>query len=226
MKQVKFLALLTLLVFAGTPVLRADEDDRNRASKEIEISDYDVLEVNLPCDVHYVPTLFSAKMKIVADKESSLDYILVEQDGNTLVLSLDKEARLKRLGDVDVYVSSRKLRSVSVNGACDFEAEQGIRCDDSFNMKVNGAGDADIHGLHADEVTVRVNGAGDLDIDGLNCKSLILTINGAGDAELHGTAKEADIKINGAGDVDIVDLKVDKLSSSVNGVGKVRSKRR
>ena len=155
--------------------------------------------------------------------DNVVDHIIVSVKDACLEIRSDG-TRFLSIGDVEVYVSSRSLNTVKINGSGDFEAEHGM-CGENVSLNINGAGDIDIDGLLAENVEVTVNGAGDIDIDKLECKELSVTINGAGDADISGKSESADLKINGAGGIDIKELVCPKVYSSVKGIGEISRNR-
>lgn len=203
-----------------TNVLMADDNSR-RVSKTFDVGNFTALEVNIPCDIVYEPS-FGSKLEISALSEDALSNIIAEVKDNTLILKMEAGNIFKSLKSVDVYVGSKKLNAVKVNGAADFEAKRGILASDEFKLQVNGSGDVEIETLRVPQLSIVVNGAADLELSDLNCDQLDLQINGAGDCDLDGKAKVVNIKVNGAGDVNISDLKTEKVNSSIRGAGSVR----
>ncbi len=224
MKNARFLnSLLTLMLFAGIPVSCHADDDfgRDRVSKTFTVASFTAIEVNVPCDLMYVPSS-TPEFQASAYSEKILSNLKVEVKNGVLVLKWDDYKRPSfRRSNLRIYVGSKYLNNVEINGAADFEADRGIVAKDDFKLVVNGSGDTEINSLKAKTVSVNVNGAADTEISGLNSDVVNIQINGAGDCELSGRAKTVDIRLNGAGDVDISDLIFDKLNTAISGVGRI-----
>lgn len=224
MKNIRIFGILVVLLLANIFVNPAmADDDRHRVSKTYEIGDFTALEVNVPCDIEYLPANFSTPaLRISARNEEALSAIKVEQTDHVLMIKAEAANILKNLRSIEVYVSSKKLNSLKINGAGDFEASEGIKADESFSVQVNGSGDIEIDGLRVPHFSLLVNGAGDCEFSELNCKHIDIQINGAGDCELEGRTESINVKVNGAGDVDISHLKADRVNSAIRGAGSVR----
>lgn len=223
MKNIRMCSILMLLMTSVFVLpLMADEDDRRMISRTFEVSEFNAIEVNFPCDINYVPATFSSQLKIAARNSDVFSQISVEVKDGVLILKPEKASVLRNLRSIEVYASSKKLNSVKVNGAADFEASRGINADEAFYLQVNGSCDVDIDALRVSKLTIMVNGAADAELSGLVCDDIDVQINGAGDCDLEGRTKTIDVKVNGAGHVDISDLRADKVSSSIRGAGSVR----
>lgn len=224
MKNIRMFGILMLMLLTNAFVnpLMADDDYR-KMSKSFDVSDFEAIDVNIPCDIEYIPAAFSSpKLVIYARTEEALSAIKVEVKDKVLILKVDAANFIKTLRSIDVYVSSRRLNALKINGAADFEAPDGINADDKFSLQINGSGDIEIEGLRVPHFSMVVNGAGDAELSELNCEQIDIVINGAGDCELEGRTESINVKVNGAGDVDITELKADKVNSSIRGAGSVR----
>ena len=189
-------------------------------TRTVEVAPFDDLTINIPCDVVYESG--SPKVVIVAS-EKYMNHIVVEDDGAGRVVIKTDDKRIRSFKNTKIYVTSDVLSSLNINGAVDMECKHGIRSTGDFNLTLNGAGDLDIAGLDADNVTVRCNGAADLELSGLKAESLDVTMNGAGDVNVGGKVERARLTINGAGDIDATQLEAASIRPSVNGVGSIRT---
>lgn len=156
----------------------------------------------------------------ISAPDNVMEYIIVEVKDDCLEVKMDKTLKVINLQKIQLTVHSPKLNGVSISGAGDFKAEDGIRADD-LNVKISGAGDFEANGIKAGNLSIRISGAGDVDADNIDCKEVSAWISGAGDIELSGKTKTADIRISGAGDIDIRDLKADNTDTRISGAGKV-----
>lgn len=190
-------------------------------TRTVEVLPFDDLTINIPCDVVY--ELGAPKIVIVAS-EKYMNHIVVDQDNDGSVTIKTDDKRIRSFRNTKVYITSDVLSVLSINGAVDMECKHGIRSTGDFSLTLNGAGDLDIAGLDADNVTVRCNGAADLELSGLNASALDVTMNGAGDITVGGQVERARLTINGAGDIDATQLEAASIRPSVNGVGSIRTR--
>jgi hypothetical protein len=189
-------------------------------TRTVEVLPFDDLTINIPCDVVY--ELGAPKIVIVAS-EKYMNHIVVDQDNDGSVTIKTDDKRIRSFRNTKVYITSDVLSVLSINGAVDMECKHGIRSTGDFSLTLNGAGDLDIAGLDATNVTVRCNGAADLELSGLRATSLEVTMNGAGDVNVGGRVDSARLTINGAGDIDATQLEAASIRPSVNGIGSIRT---
>ena len=187
-------------------------------TRTFDVAPFDVLTINVPGDVVYEA---GAPKVVIVAPEKYMEHILVEpeRDGSLVIKSDDK--KIRSFKNTKIYVTSDLLSELTINGAVDMECKHGIRSAGNFDLTLNGAGDLDITGLEAADVTIRCNGAADLSIKDIDACDLDVTINGAGDARLTGKVDNALLTINGAGDVDARNLEARSIRPSVRGVGSI-----
>ena len=216
------MAALTSCVFT---VSGSDGSEIAGSSQEItrtfDVAAFENLTINIPGDVVYES---GAPKVVIVAPEKYMEHILVEADGrNSLIIKSD-DKKLRSFKNTKIYVTSDFLSELTINGAVDMESKHGIRSKGNFSLTLNGAGDFDIAGLEAVNVTVRCNGAADLTVKGLDAELLDVTMNGAGDVKVAGEVDRAWLTINGAGDIDATGLEASSIRPSVNGVGSVRTR--
>lgn len=189
-------------------------------SKVYDLKSFSAIDCSIVCDIIY--TQGSDRVEIKAP-ENVLEKIEVDVDeGGLLNVSLNgyKYRDNRGKNKITLLVSSTVLDNVTIRGAADFSAPEGIR-GETFSFEIKGAGDADIDGLEVETANFGVKGAGDISVERLNCKSLSLVVSGAGDCEFSGSAEAADINVSGAGDVDISELNTSSLQTNISGVGTI-----
>lgn len=200
----------------------ASKKSRLVASKTIIEKTYDVDKFDsIDCagsfDIDY--TAGPCYLNIAAP-DNVLEHIIVEFENGSLKVKMDKSFRIINLQKIQMTVHCPKLNGVSISGAGDFKAVNGIKSDD-LSVRISGAGDFEANGIKADNISIRISGAGDVEADNIDCEKISTWISGAGDIELSGKAKTADIRISGAGDIDIRNLKADNTDTRISGAGKV-----
>ena len=189
-------------------------------TRTVEVLPFDQLTVNIPCDVVY--ELGAPKIVIVAS-EKYMNHIVVDQDAYGSVTIKTDDKRIRSFKNTKIYITSDVLSALNINGAVDMECKHGIRSTGDFSLTLNGAGDLDIAGLDATNVTIRCNGAADLELSDLRATSLEVTMNGAGDVSVGGRVDSARLTINGAGEIDATQLEAASIRPSVNGIGSIRT---
>lgn len=190
-------------------------------TRTFDVAPFDVLTINIPGDVVYEAG--EPKVVIVAG-EKYMEHIVVEADGEGALIIKSDDKKLRSFKNTKIYVTSDLLSELTINGAVDMTCKHGIRSNGDFALTLNGAGDLDIIGLEAADVTVRCNGAADLVLKDLKAATLDVTMNGAGDVTVAGEADRAFLTINGAGDIDARNLEAAVVRPSVHGVGSVRTR--
>ena len=190
--------------------------DRTRTEN---VAPFDALTINIPVDITY-ETGDPGIVIVASDKY--MDHIIVEQDGETIVIKSD-DKKIRSFKDVKIYVTSDRLSELTVNGAVDMECKRGLKAVRDLAITLNGAADVDICGVEAENVTVKCNGAADIELEAIAARSIDVTINGAGDVKLAGAVDKAVLTINGAGDIDARRLEAAIIRPSVRGVGSIRT---
>lgn len=227
MKRFFLLAALSLAAFTscvftvsgsnGGEILGSSQE----VTRTFDVAPFEVLTINVPGDVVYEA---GAPKVVIVAPEKYMEHIVVEPDGDGALVIKSDDKKIRSFKNTKIYVTSDALSSLTINGAVDMECKHGIRTDGDFNLTLNGAGDLDIAGLEAADVSIRCNGAADLSLTGLNSANLDVTINGAGDVKVTGNTGRAWLTINGAGDIDATGLEAAVIRPSVHGVGSVRTR--
>lgn len=185
--------------------------------KTFDVEKFDRIDCSGSFDIDYSA---GQHFLSISAPDNVMEHIIVEFENGCLKVKMDKSFRIINLQKIQMSVHCPKLNGVSISGAGDFKAVDGIRADD-LDVKISGAGDFEANGIKAGNIRISISGAGDVDADNIDCKEVSAWISGAGDIELSGKAKTADIRISGAGDIDIRDLKADNTDTRISGAGKV-----
>ena len=227
MKKILLIAVLSIAAFTSCvfTVSGSNNGELLGSSEEItrtfDLAPFETLTINVPGDVVYES---GAPKVVIVAPQKYMEHIVVEPDGAGELIIKSDDKKIRSFKNTKIYVTSDVLSSLTINGAVDMECKHGIRANGDFDLTLNGAGDLDITGLHAADVTIRCNGAADVDLTGLNAANLDVTINGAGDVKVAGNADRAYMTINGAGDIDATGLEAAIIRPSVHGVGSVRTR--
>jgi len=89
------------------------------------------------------------------------EHIITRLENGILTVKTDG-TKFKGSWDVTLNVSSPTLEMLDLSGACEFEAESGVRAD-NLDIDLSGAVEVDIDGLKAEEVSIKGSGASDIE---------------------------------------------------------------
>ena len=203
-KKLYFVFALSLVGLLSSCVKVVNRPEvRKEEEKNVKVRQFNRIKVSAFCDVHYEQG-DSLSVRIVGSQKS-MSRLRTICDGTTLTIEQTKRAKctdLGRYGDVDVYVTSPDLVEVSMNGAGDFKVKSHLDTD-TFN--------------------VRMEGAGDIEIEDLICDQIHVTLKGAGDVELKNViASYSDIRLKGVGDVKVNFKRCDRVTCELEGVGDIK----
>lgn len=151
-------------------------------------------------------------------EENLLPYIEVENRGDRLVISSERNKNLIPTESVNIYLTVTGLEGVIISGLGNVElpALEAAR----FTIDLNGAGDIEIESLTAESLRADLSGLGDLQIDAGEVVSQEISISGSGKYDGAGLASQtANIEISGLGSA-VVRVS-DKLDVSISGAGGV-----
>ena len=131
----------------------------------------------------------------VAADDNILDLVRTRVQGRTRTLVVDEKGRwTSRHGPV-VHVVVPRLEA----------------------LKIDGTGDASLHGISGDELSLHIEGSGNIDAEGAVAE-LVLRIEGSGDARLaHLQADFAEVLIQGSGNAEVSAAK--SLKGVIEGSG-------
>jgi hypothetical protein len=119
---------------------------------------------------------------------------------------------------VQIGITARELRRVSISGAADLVAAQAVQCG-KLEVGISGAGLARFDKLRAEQLRFHVSGAGDGQMAGSVGD---LSINVSGRGEFRGEqlmSERASVQVSGIGEVKV--WATQSLGISVSGVGSV-----
>ncbi len=189
-------------------------------TKDFDFKDFHSVCINGNADVRFVQSDdWAVSLRTQENIPEYLDYKV--EDGVLVIEAKDR--RTIRAEVYDLTVKAPVLRRVEVNGASDFDIEDGLRSDEDLTIVVNGAGDLTFKGVACRDLSVKVNGAADLEAADLDVREVRVRINGAGDVVLSGKAGDADLSVNGAGDIDARRLVVaGEVNKQASGVAKIK----
>ena len=132
----------------------------------------------------------------VETDENLQEFVIVKNDGNTLVLK-NGAAKIKKITKMKVYVVLKDVNKIVGHSIGDITSETTLKLS-SLELKVKGVGDADFK---------------------LDCDKFELDYSGVGDVSLSGKVAKAKMNCTGVGDVKAYDLEVTDMKLNQSGVG-------
>jgi carbon monoxide dehydrogenase subunit G len=184
----------------------------------------------------YVKQESNRSIKIVAD-ENLLPYIVVDVEGDKLVIKPKNGFNLNPTSSIKVYVSSPVFNRIEASGACDVFTENQINSSETFDLDLSGSSDAKMD-IKAPKISAEVSGACSVELRGetkefngdgsgssnfkcfdLKSESTVIGISGAGDAEVFASVK-LDVDVTGAGEVKYKGNP--SINQKISGAGSVR----
>lgn len=166
-----------------------------------EVGDFDFIAMNISGKV-YISQGNKNEVIIEAD-DRDMDKIRTEVRGGRLSISTRDNGRWFKWGDgiegrVNIYITLKELRGVSVSGSGDVISQNTIKTDD-FEASISGSGDIEVE---------------------LDARAVESRITGSGNIELKGSAQRARLGISGSGKYFAEELKVDDYNVTISGSGR------
>ena len=184
-----------------------------------------------PADARFKIDLFEDRIEGSGDMETR-SFDLDDFDRICLDGGIDLDIVCGRDHSVDVTLDDNLMENLvlEVRGKtllidweedCDPDSDSLIEIvmPELLRMKIDGAGDIEIHDLEGKRFEFELNGACDLDIDG-RIETLEIDLSGAGDIDTrHLDAENVDVTISGAGDVDVT--ATESIEARISGIGRI-----
>ena len=194
--------LLSMLLSAcsvnigGDDIEIADEGDlEDLQAREYDFTGFTNIEIDSSAQLIF--TQADDYSVILLTEEDHFDNLILELDGDTLVLDHDGRHRGER--HVRLEIRAPNLESVEVDGALDGRFENLSL--DALTIEVSGAINLEMEGT-CNQVEFYIHGAGNIEARGFECKNVLIEMAGAGHAELYASG-EIEIEITGVGHVEV-----------------------
>lgn len=188
--------------------------------KTFNVGDFNSVSCSISADVYYTQGRPSIKV-VVPENFIEEDLVVVDLRGDEVTIKYRARVSGGRKG-AKVYISCPELNKLTLNGSCDFTANEAITAKEAEYI-INGSGSIVIDGIKANELMTKINGSGTVKIQGLDCGEISSSINGSGNMELSGRSAAAQLKINGSGNINVKNLSCSELDTKINGSGRVIS---
>lgn len=191
MRKLSFLFIISLFVSLASAQEKETRD----------VGNFDFIAMNISGKVYV--TQGNKNEVIIEAEEDDLENIRTEVRSGRLSISTRDRGGWFSWGDgldgkVNIYITVKDLRGVSVSGSGDVISRGVIKGED-FETSISGSGDIEI----------------ELDVRRVESK-----ITGSGNIELKGSAQRARLGISGSGKYFAEELKVDDYEVSISGSGR------
>lgn len=205
-KKIAALCFLScwLPILSGCSLFNIVKGDGNIVTHQIEIEEYDCIEMTAPSIVvNYSQTDQSAALKVTTD-QNIYDMFNFQVCDKTLIISLKNEHKDDHPFPTQftLTTSSKSLRNVTLTGKNELNLQDTVRIE---KLKITITGRSKVHTTHL---------VGD---------TLYGIITGSGIYDLKGKVKEAHFQITGKGDVEAYGFQVDNLSCNITGLGDIQA---
>lgn len=205
----------------------------------ISVGDFDEVTMKIGGTVYI--TQGDKNEVILEGDQDDIEEVNVEVRGGELTIESSRRSRWSFWNSsnvrLDVYVTVKELKSVTVSGSGDIVGQNAIKTND-FRARVSGSGDIEME-LDARTVDTGISGSGNIELSG-SATSGRLSISGSGkllaenlrlddfEVRISGSGRgsitvygELDVRISGSGSV-YYSGDPTGVNSSISGSGKVR----
>lgn len=189
-----------------------------RIKEERDVKNFTAIQLSVSADV-YLTQADGYSFTIEGDK-SSLDKVITEVRGNTLVIRTERTNLRFFKSEIKIHITMPDIEGLAISGSGDIKTITPVVTGD-LNLKISGSGDITIPDLMLKSLYAAISGSGDIAISGQGIASEAnVKISGSGDVMLKGVRfQNADISIAGSGDA-YVELS-ENLKARVAGSGDI-----
>lgn len=163
-------------------------------SREIALADYSGLKVSDAFNVYVTFSASEESVRIEAN-ENLQDRILIQKDGNNLIIKLQKFTSVRGNATMNAYITTKNLAKIELSGATELFLENEWTVE---NAKIELSGASDISGEIA-------------------ANRLNLHMGGASNADIFGSVNILDADLSGSSDLRDYDLSVGHLDMELSG---------
>lgn len=153
----------------------------------------------------------------IAAEDNVMDRVVVESDGETLIISMKNNTSLLNTKTIKITVPVEEISEITLRGSGDIESADLLKTD-SMSLGISGSGEIDLL-IEANTLEANIHGSGDMELSG---KVADVLIESTGSGNFEGkklVADNAEINISGSSDATIFANKI--LKVSIQGSGSV-----
>lgn len=187
-------------------------------TKELQLEDFQRLEVNLPANVQIriaeLPAItVTAPKSVFKSLKTPVEGGVLKIEASPCI-SADED-------EIQIELAIMNLKSIVVNGSGSVSMNDSLLVE-KLRLKINGSGEMQLDKVIANQVDFDCNGSGKAVVKGMT-EELKVQINGSGNFNgLDLLASETEAKINGSGNAKV--HTTDNLSGKILGSGMLRYK--
>ena len=210
----RLIALMVVLVIAGTQMLVA------QTSQTREVSAFTEISLRIGANVHLKQG--NTQSIEVKGKDATIAKLITEVSDRKLVIRYPNDSWFTKWnpGIVDVYVTMPQIDGLAISGSGSITSE-GMIESRILDLMVSGSGDVKLTDLKAEKVSATLSGSGNINIFGKhNATEFKGVISGSGNIKASDfPADNVDVKIVGSGNCRVNSVK--KLFVRLAGSGNV-----
>lgn len=195
MKALKYLSTFLLLILISSSSIFAFQKE----SRKLDM----FTKVSLRTSANVYLTQGNTQKVEVSGKKSDLERLETKvKDGKLIIDDFNKNSwgNWSGLSNVDIYITVKDLKALSVAGSGDMISKNKFKCDD---------------------LDISVAGSGDLEFE-VDAKDVAISIAGSGSVLLRGSSETNKVSIAGSGKLDAEDMESISYRISIAGSGKCK----
>lgn len=173
---------------------------KNYITRNYKVDGFSRISATTVGNIYYTQSTDGKTTVQIYGPDNIVELFKVEVKDNTLLLTMNKENRVKNIKKMKITISSPQLDGIYFKGVGDVYIEDGLK---TSNLEVES------------------KGVGNIDIKGLTCKDLTVHSMGVGDVKLQGTAGVANLHSKGVGDIEAKELEARQVDATSQGVGNI-----
>ncbi|MFN0291800.1 head GIN domain-containing protein [Pedobacter helvus] len=167
-----------------------------QSSRSVNVKSFNNIAVSNGIDLFL--TQGNTESLVIKGQEDVIKDVVIEQEGNKLTVKYKDGVNWSRLfkgTQIYVYITFKKLNSISASGGSDVETQ---------------------NTLNTDKMSIRSSGGADLDLS-IVCKDITISSSGGSDVNLKGSAENMVLNTSGGSDVHAFEFKVNYAQVSTSG---------
>lgn len=219
-----FLFFAGILLFASCSMLRIVKGDGNIVTNQIQIEEYDELEIAGPIEIEYTQSDAAPGLTVTVDQNIYEMYDF-KMDGRKLIVSLKDEFEPSSIFATKFVVTtnSKELKKVSLAGSITFNANTPLKAD-QLVMELAGSGEINLKdSVMADKFHVELGGSATLNAAAICVQAFEGAVAGSGTFNLGGIAESSSFEIAGSGKVYAFGLQSADLRCEIAGSGRIEA---
>lgn len=169
-------------------------------TRDYEIKNFIAIDANTVSNIHYTQSTDGKSSLQIYGPDNFVDLIQVSVKGNTLILTMDKQKKIRNTKSLKITISSPNLDRISFRGVGNINIE---------------------NKLTTNTLDIESKGVGNIDIQDLSCLNLTVSSMGVGNVNLKGKTENANLYSKGVGDVEATELEAVHVKASSYGVGNI-----